>query len=332
MASETYPVFDVRTPSEFEKGHIPGAVNLPLFNDEERAVVGTLYKQESREAAVMKGLEIAGPKLAGLAAQARRMAVDNTVLLHCWRGGMRSESLAWLFRTAGLHASVLKGGYKAYRAHFREMLHSVDWKFVVLGGPTGCGKTDILKALESSGEQVLDLEGLACHKGSAFGALGQAPQPTTEQFENDLHEAFRHFDARRIIWVEGESHSIGRVYMPDLLFEQLMQAPLVMFELEKERRLDRLVHEYGDFAQDSLAHSVRRIEKRLGGTRTRQALEALEAGDYRAVAQIALQYYDKGYAKSLGKRNAPVLTLRADEDDPLQTASELIKNKDICTK
>ncbi|MFW6043562.1 MAG: tRNA 2-selenouridine(34) synthase MnmH [Marinilabiliaceae bacterium] len=329
-ASDTYPVFDVRTPSEYEQGHIPGAVNLPLFSDEERAIVGTLYKQESREAAVLKGLEMVGPKMADLAAKARKLAIGKTVLLHCWRGGMRSESLAWLFRTAGLHASVLQGGYKAYRAHFREQLQTINWKFVVLGGPTGCGKTDVLKALADMGEQVLDLEGLACHKGSAFGALGQLPQPTTEQFENDIHEAFRHFDPRRVIWVEGESHNIGRVYVPDMFFEHLMSAPLVMYDLERERRLDRLVHEYGCFEKESLAQSVRKIEKRLGGARTQEALQALDEGDYRKVADITLQYYDKSYSKSLGRREPPAMILKEEEDDPAKVAGKLIKFKEKC--
>jgi len=329
-ASETYPVFDVRTPSEYEQGHIPGSVNLPLFSDEERSIVGTLYKQESREAAVMKGLDIVGPKMADLAAKARELAINKRVLLHCWRGGMRSESLAWLFRTAGLHASVLEGGYKAYRAHFREKLQALNWRFIVLGGPTGCGKTDVLKALADRGEQVLDLEGLACHKGSAFGALGQLPQPTTEQFENDIHEVFRHFDPGRVIWVEGESHNIGRVYVPDMLFEKLMSAPLVMYDLERERRLDRLVREYGCFETESLAQSVRKIEKRLGGARTQEALQALDDGDYRKVADITLEYYDKSYAKSLGRRESPVMTLKETEDDPSAVAEKLINNKEVC--
>ncbi|MGM0377930.1 MAG: tRNA 2-selenouridine(34) synthase MnmH [Bacteroidota bacterium] len=329
-ASETYPVLDVRTPSEYEQGHIPGALNLPLFSDEERAVVGTLYKKESREAAVMKGLEIVGPKMADIASKARALAINKTVLLHCWRGGMRSESLAWLSRTAGLHASVLKGGYKAYRAYFREQLQTLDWKFIVLGGPTGCGKTDVLKALADQGEQVLDLEGLACHKGSAFGALGQLPQPTTEQFENDIHEVFRHFKPDRVIWVEGESHSIGRVYVPDMLFEQLMSAPLVMYDLERELRLDRLVNEYGCFDKDLLAQSVRKIEKRLGGARTQEALQALEEGNFRKVADITLQYYDKSYTKSLGRREPPVVTIEEKEDDPAVVAGKLIKNKEVC--
>ncbi|MGQ1891158.1 tRNA 2-selenouridine(34) synthase MnmH [Thermophagus sp. OGC60D27] len=329
-AAEKYPVVDVRTPSEFVKGHIPGALNLPLFSDDERAVVGTLYKKQGRNAAVLKGLEFVGPKMAAMAKEAAGLAVENKLLVHCWRGGMRSASMAWLFETVGISCLILEGGYKAYRASFREMILDEKWNFVVLGGPTGSGKTDVLKALEQFGEQVLDLEGLANHKGSAFGALGQDQQPTTEQFQNDIHEVLRKFDPHRPIWVEGESNSIGRVFIPDLLFDRLMKAPLIMFELNRERRLDRLVKEYGCFQNDLLAQSVLKIQKRLGGVRTQEALDALEIGDYRKVADITLQYYDKSYANSLSKRNKPVWSFTEEKDNPEATAEKLIKQLELC--
>jgi len=322
-ASAKYPVVDVRTPSEYAKGHIPVAVNLPLFSDEERAVVGTLYKKQGRNQAILKGLEFIGPQMSQKAKAAIRLAVEGTLLVHCWRGGMRSASLAWLFEKVGIDTYLLEGGYKAYRASFREMLKQKKWNFVVLGGPTGSGKTDVLKALAAQGEQVLDLEGLANHKGSAFGALGQEKQPTCEQFENDIHEVLRHFNPERIIWVEGESHSIGRVVIPDLLFEILMDSPLVMFDLEREKRLDRLVTEYGCFDKALLAQSVKKIEKRLGGLRTKEALEALDDGNYRKVADITLQYYDKGYANSLAQRKKPLLVIKENEDKPDASAVKI---------
>ncbi len=329
-ASKTFPVIDVRTPSEFVKGHIPGAINIPVFSDDERVVVGTLYKKEGRDAAVLKGLEYVGPGMADFVRAAKHLAVNGQVLVHCWRGGMRSGSMAWLFRTAGLKASVLEGGYKAYRAHVRKQMASVKWNFVILGGPTGSGKTDVLKALDESGQQILDLEGLAHHKGSAFGALGQEPQPTSEQFENNIYEKMRHFNPLQVIWVEGESHSIGRVFVPDILFELLMKAPLVMFELTREKRIDRLVREYGSFSKELLAESVKKIQKRLGGLKTIEALKALENNDYHKVASVTLEYYDKGYAKSLGLRNPSVLSIKTDQDDPFSIAMELL-NSSIAT-
>ncbi len=324
-AAKEYPVIDVRTPAEFAQGHIPGAVNMPLFSNEERAVVGTLYKQETKRAAVLKGLEFVGPKMAGFATKALSLAVDNRVLVHCWRGGMRSGSMAWLFRTTGLQAATLDGGYKAYRASFRKMLKEKAWRFIVIGGPTGSGKTEVLYELEKQGAQVLDLEGLANHKGSAFGALGQKAQPSTEQFENDIHQQFRNFDSQKIVWVEGESRSIGRVFIPDDLFPLLMDASLVMYDLDRRLRIERLVHDYGCFDHSVLAEAILRIQKRLGGLRVKEALEALEVSDYHKVADITLDYYDKGYAKSLGRRQKPVLTLREGIDNPAKVAGYLLK-------
>jgi tRNA 2-selenouridine synthase len=318
-------VIDVRTPSEFANGHIPGAINMPVFSDDERAVVGTLYKKQGRNEAVLKGMEFVGPQMADFVRTATRLAVEKTLLVHCWRGGMRSGSMAWLFRTAGLHVKVLEGGYKAYRACFREDLQMMSWNFVIIGGPTGSGKTDVLKALKDQGEQVLDLEGLAHHKGSAFGALGQEAQPSSEQFENNINQVLRGFYPEQVIWVEGESHSIGRVVIPDVLFELLMVAPLVMYELDRGLRLERLVREYGFFDNELLAQSVRKIQKRLGGLRTSEALNALEDANYHKVADITLQYYDKGYANSLSKRNPPVLTIKEAVDDPSAAAIKLIK-------
>jgi tRNA 2-selenouridine synthase len=322
-AAARFSVLDVRTPSEFAKGHIQGAFNLPLFSDEERAVVGTLYKKKGRSEAVLKGLELSGPKLASFVEQARELGGNKRVLVHCWRGGMRSSSMAWLLNTAGIKASVLQGGYKAYRARFRNLLQTEPWQFFVVGGPTGSGKTDVLQALSGQGEQVLDLEGIAHHKGSAFGALGQEKQPTTEQFENDLHAVFNTFDPSRPVWVEGESINIGHVYVPEGLFALLQSAPLVMFELARELRIKRLVKEYGCFDNELLAASVLKIKKRMGGLQTQEALDALEHEDYERVADITLKYYDKGYAHSLGRRSLPVFSLKTALDDPGDSARQL---------
>jgi tRNA 2-selenouridine synthase len=322
-AAARFSVLDVRTPSEFAKGHIPGAFNLPLFSDEERAVVGTLYTKKGRSEAVLKGLDLIGPKLASFVEQAKELGGQKRVLVHCWRGGMRSSSMAWLLNTAGIKASVLRGGYKAYRERFRNLLQTEPWQFFVVGGPTGSGKTDVLHSLSNLGEQVLDLEGLAHHKGSAFGALGQDQQPTTEQFENDLHAIFCTFTPDRPVWVEGESSSIGHVFVPEGLFALMQSAPLIMFELSREQRVKRLVKEYGCFDTGLLRESVLKIKKRMGGLLTQEALEALEHGDYKRVAEITLVYYDKGYAHSLARRNLPAFSLETSIDDPGDSARQL---------
>ncbi len=288
-------ILDVRSPAEYALGHIPGARSFALFSDEQRARIGTLYKQQGSEKAIEEGLRVVGPRLADLVREARELAGGAVLNLYCWRGGMRSGSLAWLLQTAGLSVRVLQGGYKAYRNEALAALGNIE-KLIVLQGPTGSGKTDTLHALAALGEQVLDLEGLACHRGSAFGALGQAPQPSTQQFQNNLYGVLRHFDPMKRVWVEGESKSIGRCYLPDELWEGMGRARVVEVDLPAQQRVQRLVAEYGAFALQDLEASIQKLRKRLGGLRMSQALEALQADDLPAVAALLLDYYDDSYA------------------------------------
>src|SRR5437868_4963839 len=145
--AETIPMIDVRSPAEFEKGHIPGAINLPLFNNEERAIIGTLYKQKGKEQAVLAGLDIVGPKMSALVSESKKIAANNEVLVHCWRGGMRSGSFCWLLNTVGINASTLKKGYKGYRDHVLKSFEK-NFQLIILGGETGSGKTEILKFIK----------------------------------------------------------------------------------------------------------------------------------------------------------------------------------------
>lgn len=295
-------MFDVRSPGEFAQGHIPGAHNLPLFDNEERAVIGKLYKQVGRSEALKKGLEFVGPKMRPFVEKAEALANGNGALAHCWRGGMRSASFAWLLETAGIATRVLNGGYKAYRNFVLELFQQ-SYPLVVLGGFTGSGKTEVLYELRALGEQVIDLEGLANHKGSAFGHLGEADQPTGEQFENDLGFKLHHLDRNRPVWVEDESRHIGSRILPKLFYASMREAPVIRMEIPRKARINRLVDDYGPYERQSLRHSVQKIEKRLGGLRTQQALQALEDDDLALVADITLEYYDKAYQHGLNKRN-----------------------------
>lgn len=293
------PLLDVRSPGEFARGHVPGAHNLPLFSDAERAAVGTLYKQEGHEAAVLAGLRFVGPKLADLVAHARQLAPDGEVAVHCWRGGERSASVGWLLERAGFKRVVtLQRGYKAFR---RFVLGSLSRKLdlKVLGGYTGTGKTELMGKLRALGEQTLDLEALARHKGSSFGGIGAGPQPSNEHFENLIWDALRPFDPQRTIWVEDESRSVGQVKVPDPLYAQMHSAPVVFIQRPVEVRVERLVQEYGALPADELAAAITRIQKRLGPQHAKAALAALAAGDLHAVVRIVLTYYDKSYARSL---------------------------------
>jgi tRNA 2-selenouridine synthase len=295
-------VIDVRTPAEFSKGHIPGSINIPLFDNEGRAIVGTLYKQVSREAAILKGLELVGPQMATIASKALALAQNRPVLVYCWRGGMRSGSVAWLLQNVGLKVSTLLGGYKSYRHHFQSLLKRHNWQFINIGGPTGSGKTEILNALKEMGQQVIDLENLACHKGSAFGALGQPPQPSSEHFENLVHEQLLSFNAELPIWLEDESHSIGSVYISEFFFERMKSNYNLFITIPDEDRINRLVHDYAVFTKEDLKQSVLKIKKRLGGLISDQALTSIEDGDFATVAKLVLHYYDKTYAYGFNSR------------------------------
>ncbi len=322
-------LFDVRSPAEYAKGHIPGAVNLPLFSDEERAEVGTLYTQVGKEQALRRGLELVGGRLTSYLDEVRRVAGTGPIAVHCWRGGQRSGSMAQLFAFAGYDVIVLRGGYKAYRRHVLEHFASQRYRLVVLGGKTGSGKTEILARLAAMGEQVLDLEALAHHKGSAFGALGQRMQPTVEQFENELFTSLRLLDPSRRIWVENESQSIGRVFIPADFWRQMRQSPLIHVELPLEERLRRVISEYGHFPKEDLLNCLRKITKRMGPQHEKAAEAAYLEGDIHTATRLVLDYYDKTYAHATSKGNfCQVWQLTFDVADCQHMADQLKKFAD----
>jgi tRNA 2-selenouridine synthase len=321
------PVIDVRAPAEFENGHIPGAINLPLFDDGERARVGTAYKQTGRSQAIDIGLDIVGPKMKGFVSRIRQLAPEKRVLVHCWRGGMRSASMAWLFETAGFHVTVLRGGYKAYRAFIRENLVR-DRHFIILGGLTGSGKTKWLQKLAEEGEPVIDLEALANHRGSVFGGIGLGPQPTNEQFENNLFEQLGRFAHKDVIWLEDESRQIGSVFLPEPLFLAMVASPLIRIDVPDELRIRMILEEYGSMDTEELAGSIRKISKRLGGLVTQDSLELLEKSDFKGVIKLLLPYYDKTYSHSLARRpGQPIIPLDLKGLPTGQFAGALIKKK-----
>ena len=302
--ADRFPVIDVRSPGEFAQGHVPDAASIPLFDDPERAIVGKLYVKSGRAEAIMKGLDIALPKVDYYLGSLDSVGSKGLILLHCWRGGMRSALMAEVFSRAGYEVNVLSGGYKAYRHAIREKL-AEPVRVIVLGGFTGIGKTELLHAIASAGEQVIDLEKLASHRGSVFGALGQPPQPTNEQFENDLSLQWKNLDLTRPVWMEDESRMIGRITLPDPVVEQLSKGMLIRAGLDARIRIDRLVKEYSGFDNLLLAGAINRISERLGGTRTKEALMALENGRFGEVAAIVLAYYDKAYLFSMARRKNP---------------------------
>jgi tRNA 2-selenouridine synthase len=317
------PVVDVRSPGEYTSGHIPGAVNIPLFNDNQRAEVGTVYKKEGSLQAVIRGIDLAAPEMSDKLRSAVALAPEKSLLTYCWRGGMRSEAMAWLFSTGGLTPLLLEGGYKAYRNHILTNLGRKR-NFIILGGLTGSGKTHILKHIMSEGAQVTDLEGLASHKGSAFGALGQQPQPSSEHFANLLYSDLYGKKEEDPVWLEDESRNIGTVFMPDSFYNMMQSAPVIALMMSIETRIPRLLREYASFPPEQTIASVMKISKRLGGDRTREALEAIRNGDFATAIRITLEYYDKSYNYALSKpQDRQVIYIVTDTDDVAVNAAKV---------
>jgi len=294
------PLIDVRSPGEFSKGHIPGAINVPLFSNEERAEIGTAYVQRSREEAMKLGYKYANPKKQFYIDECRKAAGDGPLTIYCWRGGLRSQLFTeHLYKNGFNKLSRIEGGYKSWRRlanDFWQKPHNIQ----IIGGYTGSGKTLVIKELISQGHQAIDLEALANHKGSAFGAIGQASQPDTEQFENILFEIWRNFDSGKPVWLEDESRNIGKVFLPDPVYTQMKDAPVYFLEIPREKRAEYLVEDYSNAGIEDLAKSVKKISKRLGDKNTRTALKWLEEKRLYEVAYLALEYYDKSYKRVLG--------------------------------
>ena len=319
-----FPIIDVRSPEEFSTGHIPNAENIALFDNEERTIVGTTYKKNGKQKAIEEGLGIVGPNLQEFVKNAKKVARDNNLRVYCWRGGMRSEKMAWLFELVGIKCIVLEGGYKAYRNHTLELLGSLP-SLILLQGPTGIGKTAILHALKENGEQVIDLEGLANHRGSAFGSLGMPEQPSTLQFQNAIYEEVSKMDTKKRIWIESESLSIGKVYLPEPLWGQMNKSSIIQLSMPLAHRVKRVVSEYGSFDSEKLKEKISRL-KRMGGNNVKLALQHLGENNLEAVAELLLQYYDKSYQFGANKykKNKPI-KLQLEDDNPTESTFTLIK-------
>jgi tRNA 2-selenouridine synthase len=318
------PVVDVRSPLEFESGHIQNAINIPLLNNEERITVGTDYKQKGQAEAIKTGFRLVGPRLEEIIIQAQKISNGKELLVHCWRGGMRSNNFCQFVAMAGVKSQALAGGYKAYRQFGLEQFKK-PFKFILLTGFTGSGKSEILRELKNQGEQILDLENLANHKGSAFGGLLMPQQPTTEQFQNDLFEEILKLDTTKTIWVEDESIAIGKIFLPTDFWNTMSQSPLIKMEVAKETRVQRLVNEYGPADPEEFLATIGKVTKKLGGQNYNAAKEKLLAGDMHATIDILLTYYDKAYRNSIEKRKERILNSVAwsGEDAP-SFAKELI--------
>jgi len=289
--------FDARSPKEYAEGHIPGAISLPLMDNDQRHEIGITYKKQGHDAAVEKGFELVGPHFSQKLKTAKAITTKREVLVYCWRGGLRSNILAWLLQTGGFNVTLLKGGYKAFRNQ-NMSLFCTKGNPVILSGKTGVGKTEILEKLIAANQSVVDLEGIANHKGSAFGGIGKEEQPNQEQFENLIANQFRTIPNDHSVWIESESRFIGKVRIPDVLFNRMNSAPIIDVERPFEERVERIMTEYGHFPKEILAEKTAGLSKRMGSEQVNIALDFLANDNLRDWIRMLLQYYDKGYTHS----------------------------------
>jgi len=323
------PLIDVRSPSEYYKGNMPNSINIPLFNNEERAIIGTIYKKEGREKAVIEGLKFFEKKIEPLLDTLFKNIDSNknnelSIRVYCSRGGMRSQSIAWLLEKYKFNTITLKGGYKTYRRWILDSF-SKKWNIVIIGGKTGTGKTRLLTLLEKYKYQTIDLEGFACHRGSTFGGLGMNEQPSNEQFENKIAEKLNSFKAINNIFIEAESANIGKCKIPHEFFNQMNTSRRIEILRSEENRLDELIDTYSVFNKEELKESVLRIKKRLGPQRTKIAIESIEKERWDLVCRSVLDYYDRCYEyEKVGKENITLLDLTDKKYD--EKILELINN------
>jgi tRNA 2-selenouridine synthase len=318
-------VLDTRSPKEYAQGHIPQALNLPLLDDEQRHQVGICYKEKGQEAAVELGFDLVGPYFSQKIKEAKKLAPTRKVLIYCWRGGLRSNIMAWLLSTSGFDVHLLKGGYKEYRGLVLETLRQAR-RFVVITGKTGSGKTELLISLAKSGEVVLDLEGLASHKGSSFGSLGQPAQPSQEHFENTITEILNPIPNDCSVFVEDESRRIGQLLVPDGIFNQLIKAPCIALEIDSVVRQKRILDEYGRFDKSLLHERTLALSRRMGPEKCKEALEALAADDFGHWSTMMIDYYDKSYRYSFEKNPRTILfTVKSSDLEGVKAIKEGLK-------
>ena len=314
------PLIDVRSPSEYYKGHLPNSINIPLFDNDEREIVGKIYKKEGREKAVIKGLQFFEKKLEllldnlfiNIHTNKSILKTKNNELpirIYCARGGMRSESIAWLLEKYNFNPITLKGGYKTYRRWILDSF-SKKWNIIVIGGKTGTGKTRLLSFLDKNKYQTIDLEGYASHRGSTFGGLGMKEQPSNEQFENRISEKLNTFNTNKNIFIEAESANIGKCKIPHEFFNQMKKSRRIEIIRSEQNRLYELIETYSVFKKSELKESVLRIKKRLGPQRTKMALDGINDEKWELVCRSVLDYYDRCYEfEKVGKENIKTLDL-----------------------
>ena len=324
---------DTRSPAEFEQGHIPGAINVPLLENDERAIVGTLYKQIGPESAKIKGLEIVSGKLAlmvGQIADLLKSRPQATLVVYCWRGGMRSKSLLTILELMGIQGSQLQGGYKMYRRHVQDCLakFSIQPQLFILCGSTGVGKTTLLQILATKGYPVIDLEGLANHRGSAFGHVGKGKPTTAQNFDAKLLELLCRMNQEPLFFVECESKRVGNVYLPEPLHAAMQTGRKILVRASCQTRAQRLIEEYTNALvpnNPEIINSIASLGKKMGKKKVAQLLTDYEAGNLVTLTETLLKdYYDPLYGYETA--SPELFDLITDGEDLFLAADNIAKH------
>ena len=320
---DSHCLIDVRTPLEFSEDHIPGAHNVPLLTNEERVEVGSMYKQIGPIEARRRGLELTCPRFYAMVDEIISLAAGRPIVIYCWRGGLRSLSVALLVEMSGTPANQLAGGYKTFRTHVIDYFEKCDFSppLTVMHGMTGTGKTEFINGLNPVKWSTIDLEGIACHRGSAFGALGLEQKFTQKHFETALWDCFRRLPVSRTIILEGESQRIGKYSLPGSLYQKMATSCKVWCYATIETRIERLTAEYAlpEYKPEML-DALERIKKKLGGNRYAELKTSLENWNVAGIARSLIEgYYDKMYYKN----RAWTPDLELDFEDFSQAEAEL---------
>ena len=329
------PLIDVRSPDEYYKGHMPNSINIPIFNNEERSIIGKKYKISGREIAVREGFKIIENKIEKLIKQfisfkkeflistEGEFLNDKNIKIYCARGGMRSQSMLWLLEKFNYPCVTLNGGYKTYRNWVLNRFKDKQ-KIIVIGGKTGTRKTKILNKLKSLNYQILDFESLANHRGSSFGGLGMKEQPTNEQYENLIAENLHKMNKDNFIFVEAESPNIGKNRIPNELFKQMNNSKRIEIIRSESIRIKELINTYSKYQKNDLKESVMKISKRLGPLRTKSAIDSIDNENWENVCKSVLDYYDRCYEYELkNKEEVKILDMKSRSDDEI--INEIIK-------
>jgi len=312
---------DVRSPGEFEEDHITGAINLPIFDNEERKEVGTLYKMAGRETAVLKGTEIGGRRIGEIINRLSEFK-ERDIVIYCARGGMRSGSVAALINSLGIDAYRIKDGYKAYRRYVCDRLSTLKIRpeIFILQGLTGAGKTEIIRIMENS----IDIEGMAGHRSSVFGGIG-LQQSSQKSFEAEFLRRIEELENESYVIIEGESRKVGNLHIPDSIFTQMRAGHFIYIDTPLERRISIIREEYNTFQEhEKVINIVKSIRGKLGNKKADELIELYSSGKIdEFIEMLLLDYYDLLYKHSLDKYNY-ISVIR--NNDTVQASKEVKKS------